>query len=84
VGCVTVVTGNTATRRCPVVPTFVETTVRFCPDCGGDAEFERPPCEDGHGAECPEWLCTGCGSAVLIGNFPASEVPVTIEVRGAA
>ncbi|WP_175084517.1 hypothetical protein [Candidatus Frankia nodulisporulans] len=41
-----------------------------CVVCGDERSFERPPCLDGHGADCPEWACTGCGSAVLIGPTP--------------
>jgi hypothetical protein len=64
------------------VPVFVEATVRYCPDCGRDAEFERPPCQDGHAGDCPEWCCVDCGSAVVIGVV-VDEV-VLQEVRGAA
>jgi hypothetical protein len=66
------------------VPIFVETTVRFCPDCGGDAEFERPPCSDGHAGDCPEWCCVGCGYAVVIGPLPPVSAPPVLDVRGAA
>ncbi|MFC8847647.1 MULTISPECIES: hypothetical protein [unclassified Micromonospora] len=31
--------------------------------------FEVPPCADGHGADCPELVCTGCGTALLIATF---------------
>jgi hypothetical protein len=64
------------------VPIFVETTVRFCPDCARDAEFERPPCGDGHEGDCPEWCCVECGCAVLVGVVV--ETTVFREVRGAA
>lgn len=40
-----------------------------CGTCGDDMPFEAPPCADGHGAECPELACTGCGSAVLLGSL---------------
>jgi hypothetical protein len=29
-----------------------------------------PPCTDGHGADCLELACAGCGSAILIGADP--------------
>ncbi|XVQ08813.1 hypothetical protein ACQP1W_40645 [Spirillospora sp. CA-255316] len=38
----------------------------YCSTCGDEREFERPPCPDGHGADCPERACTACGSAVLV------------------
>lgn len=39
-----------------------------CEVCGDDLPFEAPPCADGHGADCPELACTGCGSAILLGS----------------
>ncbi|MFY1681245.1 hypothetical protein [Micromonospora sp.] len=41
----------------------------YCDTCEGVQPFEAPPCADGHGADCPELLCTGCGAAVLIATF---------------
>jgi len=38
-----------------------------CRNCARRTEFEQPPCPDGHGQECPEWYCTECGAATLIG-----------------
>ncbi|MET8837392.1 hypothetical protein ABZV78_26245 [Micromonospora sp. NPDC004540] len=40
-----------------------------CDTCEGVVLFEAPPCVDGHGADCPELVCTGCGAAVLIATF---------------
>lgn len=37
-----------------------------CDACQDVVPFEAPPCVDGHGADCPELVCTGCGAAVLI------------------
>jgi hypothetical protein len=37
-----------------------------CEVCAGVRVFERPPCGDEHGADCPEWACTRCGSAALV------------------
>ncbi|MEH0971419.1 hypothetical protein V6U77_09830 [Micromonospora sp. CPCC 205546] len=45
----------------------------YCDTCEGVEPFEAPPCADGHGADCPELLCTGCGAAVL---FAAVTVPL--------
>jgi len=44
-----------------------------CPTCGGDTDFEQPTCIDGHtedGRACPEWACTDCGTALVIGAVP--------------
>ena len=46
-----------------------------CPTCGEDADFEQPGCLDGHtedGGACPEWACTACGTALVIGDVPAA------------
>ncbi|MFI7427224.1 hypothetical protein ACIBPB_09580 [Micromonospora sp. NPDC049836] len=40
-----------------------------CDACQDVVPFEAPPCVDGHGADCPELVCTGCGAAVLIATF---------------
>ncbi|MDG4799529.1 hypothetical protein [Micromonospora sp. WMMD980] len=37
-----------------------------CDTCQGVVLFETPFCGDGHGADCPELVCTGCGAAVLV------------------
>ena len=42
-----------------------------CPTCGEDTDFEQPTCIDGHTADgraCPEWACTDCGTALVIGD----------------
>ncbi|ASW56087.1 hypothetical protein [Plantactinospora sp. KBS50] len=41
-----------------------------CDICGELTVFEAPPCADGHGGDCPELCCTGCGAAVLVGPTP--------------
>lgn len=46
--------------------------VLVCAECAVERVFEQPPCADGHGADCPEWACTGCGAAVLVGLAPAA------------
>jgi hypothetical protein len=43
---------------------------RHCPACGEERRFERPPCHDGHGADCPEVSCVHCGHALLIAPVP--------------
>jgi hypothetical protein len=50
-------------------------SIRHCSACGDERPFEQPPCADGHGADCPEWACADCGSALLIG------LPEPYEVR---
>jgi hypothetical protein len=49
---------------------------RYCRECGQDQLFDQPH-DAGHEADggcevdgdCPEWACTGCGTALFIG-FP--------------
>ena len=44
-----------------------------CPTCATETTFEQPTCIDGHtedGGACPEWACTGCGTALVIGDVP--------------
>lgn len=41
-----------------------------CDTCGTEMLFEVPPCVDGHGDDCPELVCTGCGSALLMLTAP--------------
>ena len=47
-----------------------------CTPCGEIREFVQPPCADGHtdGEACPEWACTDCGSAVVIGDAARIDV----------
>lgn len=50
---------------------------RDCPDCGSMREFAQlhpqpQSCPDTADGRCPEWFCTGCGAAFLIGMLPAS------------
>ncbi len=44
-----------------------------CPACTQPRAFERPPCPDGHGRDCPELVCTACGCALLL-DTPAQPV----------
>ncbi|MFB9236211.1 hypothetical protein ACFFWC_11740 [Plantactinospora siamensis] len=41
-----------------------------CDICAELMLFEAPPCEDGHGGDCPELACVGCGTVMLIGPTP--------------
>ncbi len=50
-----------------------------CPVCDTERNFEQPPCTDGHGPDCPEWVCTECGTALLVGPDPLVEpVPAAL------
>ena len=40
-----------------------------CPECRDESAFEQPPCEEGHGLDCPEWFCVTCGFAVFAGGW---------------
>jgi hypothetical protein len=40
-----------------------------CPCCRDERAFEQPPCLDGHGADCPEWACLDCGTALVVGPW---------------
>ena len=47
-----------------------------CPGCSGDEPFEQVHhrnCPDAGGpdADCPEWACTACGAAVIMGILPS-------------
>ncbi len=56
-----------------------------CPPCGEIREFVQPECLDGHtddGGECPEWACTDCGSAFVIGGV--ASVTDVLRLRRAA
>ena len=46
-----------------------------CDGCGTVTRFEAPPCPDGHGADCPELVCTGCGDAYLLATTPCTGTP---------
>ncbi|MFJ6196273.1 hypothetical protein [Micromonospora sp. NPDC092111] len=52
-----------------------------CDICEGVQPFEAPPCVDGHGADCPELVCTGCGAAVLIATFAFQATRLTDRRR---
>lgn len=41
--------------------------LRWCAECRTDQLFEVPPCDDGHGHDCPDLACTDCGSAAVLG-----------------
>ena len=41
-------------------------TMKYCPGCRAERVVEQPPCLDGH-ADCPEWVCVECGTAIVFG-----------------
>jgi hypothetical protein len=41
-----------------------------CPICQQECLVETPPCPDGHGADCPERLCTQCGYVLAVAPAP--------------
>jgi hypothetical protein len=47
---------------------------RFCPGCRDERIVEQPPCADGH-EDCPEWVCSLCGAAFVLGWLQAEAVP---------
>jgi hypothetical protein len=58
-------------RGAIVASRFVDTQSWPCPTCCDIRDFVQPPCQDGHtddGGLCPEWACTDCGSAIVIGD----------------
>jgi hypothetical protein len=65
------------------MPTAFATVVRFCSTCRLDAAFEQPPCADGHDADCPEWVCVGCGDAVVVA-FALDDAPAPRIARSVA
>jgi len=54
---------------------------RDCPECGADVPFERVECADGHGEDCPDRACVGCGLALVVGPVWLTE---TAAVGGSA
>jgi hypothetical protein len=45
---------------------------RYCAECSEERLFEQfhaepASCPDGPDGDCPEWGCTSCGEAVIVG-----------------
>jgi hypothetical protein len=38
----------------------------YCATCESETVFVAPPCLEQHEEDCPELLCTGCGTAVFV------------------
>lgn len=56
------------------MPVALWAQLRRCTTCDADTAFEQPGCPDGHAADCPEWVCVGCGGALLIGFVLAEPI----------
>jgi hypothetical protein len=61
-------------------------TIRHCPDCGQVRRFEQPhpdsgECPDSPDGSCPEWLCTGCRAAWLIGYVRYLRAPAAAHLH---
>lgn len=50
-----------------------------CDHCVTVRAFEQPPCQEPHEPTCPEWVCTACGTALLVD--PPSAAPLTRSHR---
>jgi len=64
--------------------------LRYCPCCGSKREFaqvhpRQGRCPDSQGDGCPEWFCTACGAALLVGLLPPARTElVAASARPAA
>jgi len=38
-----------------------------CPTCADEQRFAQPGCGGEHLGDCPEWFCTACGTAIIVG-----------------
>lgn len=45
-----------------------------CPTCRRRQPFEQPPCAEGHGADCPDWVCLVCGTALFADTTADADV----------
>jgi hypothetical protein len=46
-----------------------------CSNCGDTRLAEIPPCDDGHGSDCPDRACTECGTALFVGLLTTRSRP---------
>lgn len=47
-----------------------------CPECRDEQIFEQPSCIDGHGPDCPEWMCQTCGFGLFLATYPEIDAVV--------
>jgi hypothetical protein len=55
-----------------------DTAELLCTDCGDVRVFVTPPCEDGHGDDCPDLCCTVCGLALTRGVLLLADAVVLV------
>jgi hypothetical protein len=60
-------TGQTTVSEWAVLETL------DCATCGSAMPFESPECLDGHGDDCPDRVCVGCGYVLVVGPVPLAE-----------
>jgi hypothetical protein len=60
------------------------TELRWCPSCRDERPFETPHCLDGHGADCPDRACVGCGTAAFVGPLCTAQPPAPLPMSTAA
>ena len=77
-----VVDRRVATAARPGSGTLEQVIEFYCTTCAEPAPFEQPPCPDGHGDDCPEWLCLRCGDAILLD--PPLPAPASYPLHTAA
>lgn len=53
---------------------------RHCATCRQEQAFEVPPCQDDHGADCPDLACVVCGTAVTVAVVVDQPVVIRIDV----
>lgn len=62
----------------------MSTEMRWCGPCQAEQLFELPPCEDGHGFDCPDLACVECGAAIVVGVLlPAVAAPLVRHATAA-
>ncbi|MEJ5945445.1 hypothetical protein WDZ17_09090 [Pseudokineococcus basanitobsidens] len=59
-----------ATPPARLAPTSVLDDID-CSVCGRAVPHELVECVDGHGEDCPDRVCTDCGSVLVVGSAPA-------------
>jgi hypothetical protein len=53
-----------------------------CPECRDEQIFEQPSCIDGHGPDCPEWMCRACGFGLFLATYPEVDAPAPASRPG--
>lgn len=63
---------------------FELVALRWCSGCRAEQAFEVPPCDDGHGTDCPDLACVECGTALVVGVIVGVGPPEPVAVPAAA